>query len=369
MKRSIFVLAAVFLGLSARAHDGPEKVPPHASMPAASDPETATMQAALRKVIPLLPADQTAELAEGLPFVVPRLETLTSKVLGYAPEDDPEYKYPDQSYYPSGTIKGNISLRTVEALNVADNPKVPSQVRATLYNLFFRVVVHEIEHCMQYRRKPVFPLSKAEECPKGLCDPARIEQTRLRTEYEFAALARDFKEARSRRLVETADGGFRFDDENATRNKQDFLDAAKYLDQHPELLTSRIKNFPDRLRLAAVETEQIISETHRIMYESAYMIPLLGREYLLAQRMYSSVEAGVRDAGDPLGVPLGREHSFSNVRQEEIRRKLLFYLDFDCGRNALKEPDIIRGDYRHVVPVFEAVLGTSKCGPVMESGA
>ncbi|MBI5631515.1 MAG: hypothetical protein HY921_11605 [Elusimicrobia bacterium] len=304
--------------------------------------DEAVLDAALARVVTLLPKDQRLMLARGLQFVVGRSpKNLADTVLGWGPEDDQDYVYPSRTFYPHGSIKVNISLRMIEALRAAEELRQAAKAPGTFYDfqgkiielrwrqdeqvlavqaiddLFHRVAVHEIEHAKEYVEKPVNALSKPEQCPEGLCDAERIGDTRQKAEYEFRALRRDFE----------------------VRKLQDprvYLAAAQLLRRHSDLLTQRIKNLPERLELAAKETGVEISDFHKTYYEATHMVPSLAWAYLK-----TTAETKVEHA-----------KSLSDIQK---------YFDFNCGQNELKAKDVLTDDYPYLAPVFKATVGTSKC--------
>jgi hypothetical protein len=136
----------------------------------------------VRDAYPLLDADQQQLVRDGLVF---RAAKQIDNAFGYGPEDDPEYRYPDKTLYPKGTIKVNITpsfLSFAQGLYDKDTP-----INSIFGGLLVELVAHEIKHVQQYMAEPVLALSSAEECPKGICDDAKLEATAKKLNYEFEA--------------------------------------------------------------------------------------------------------------------------------------------------------------------------------------
>ena len=140
----------------------------------------------IRDVYPLLDPDQQQLVRDGLIF---RAAKRIGGALAYGPEDDPDYRYPDQTLYPSGTIKVNFAPSFVELIRkFYKTPKVfAPQAQHIAYAKLVEVVAHEIKHVEQYMKNPVLALARREDCPAGLCDEAKLEATQKKLEYELEA--------------------------------------------------------------------------------------------------------------------------------------------------------------------------------------
>lgn len=272
---------------------------------------------AVQAVYPKLADDHRRLIDQGLEFVVTRQEPLTSLAFGWGPEDDRDYRYPDRSFYPSGTIKVNISLQSIEILRLAKNG--PPLVQKALSDYFYAGMVHEIEHAKQYHEAPMGYVDDPERCAKGWCQEVLIDQSRSKARYEFAAIEREFTEAKSK------------------QGKGRYSEAARYLQDHPDLLTGRIKNLPELLASAAAETEEAVSDQKRMVYESAYRVPELGREYFTALQRGDANEA------------------------ERVFHQIETYFFYNC-----KIGGVMTASYTYLIPVFEGVLGPVRCRPASE---
>lgn len=176
---------------------------PTVNVEAGSEEEKAVLARSVQNVYPYLPESQQELIRKGLYFVVVSDSLLGRNAAAFGPEDDPSYRYPDTKLYPEGTIKVNIPASTLHMMRIVDGDKGSdvSQMRG----LLLEIIAHEIKHVEQYMAKPIKALSRPAECPKGVCDASRLEDTRLKLAYELEAM-RFGQEVRNAAAEKT--GGF-----------------------------------------------------------------------------------------------------------------------------------------------------------------
>lgn len=173
---------------------------------------------------PNLPKDQQALIDQGLFFVMDYNEP-PAGVLGYGPEDDPEYKYPDTKLWPEGTIKVNLTVNAFELMRVISASNDPS-VQNVFKALVLDLIGHEIKHAQQYIAHPVLALSRADQCPEGMCDPERLKDTEAKMHYEFEATQ------------------FGYDIARKKISKEEWDRAMTWLRAHRSVLGPRLVDFP-----------------------------------------------------------------------------------------------------------------------------
>lgn len=135
---------------------------------------------------PLLEKSQQDLVGQGLYFVAFYEEPFASEQVAFGPEDDPAYKYPDKTLYPKGTIKVNITMRTLAMIRVVNQISDPL-VRAMFWRRLLDLTSHEIKHVQQYMRHPVLALAAPADCPEGICDEQKTFDTEAKLSYELEA--------------------------------------------------------------------------------------------------------------------------------------------------------------------------------------
>lgn len=140
-------------------------------------------------VYPQLPQHLQQTALESVAVINHKNVQLTKTFSGWSAEDDPEYRYPDQKFYPQGTIKTNYTERFLRMLDWGERAAaINSNVALAVRRYAAAVIAHELIHAWQYHQKPVRDLNSVENsCPQGLCDEHLIEETKIKVAYEKAA--------------------------------------------------------------------------------------------------------------------------------------------------------------------------------------
>ncbi|MBI4371583.1 MAG: hypothetical protein HY552_04725 [Elusimicrobia bacterium] len=129
---------------------------------------------------------------------------LTKRYMGWGPEDDPEYEYPDTHFYPEkyvdakgvrrrGTIKANITEKFIQTMDLGtelgrNNALAAAGVR-TFGRQFF---AHEVTHERQYHAGPVQDLASVSGAVvNGLARRKVLEETKRKINYERQAFEVD----------------------------------------------------------------------------------------------------------------------------------------------------------------------------------
>jgi len=158
--------------------------------------DVALLQEALTVIYPMLPADLRVHARKVTVVANHTFVPATKLYMGWGPEDDPEYRYPDRKLFPEGTIKVNVSERAMQFLRFAHDELggIQNNEGGRVWVLGF--FVHEFTHDTQYMNRPVRDLNsgKPEEvCPEGLCDLGLVAETKLKIGYENAAFVRQLE--------------------------------------------------------------------------------------------------------------------------------------------------------------------------------
>ncbi|MDP3645853.1 MAG: hypothetical protein Q8R25_02085 [bacterium] len=196
---------------------------------AKSDPDASLLRESVVEAYPQLEENQQKLIDQGLCFIWNYDKEWAEAAMGFGPEDDPEYRYPDTSLYPAGSIKVNFTLHLMSVLKLMRASDTDLRVQTTLKKYFVEVLAHEIMHVQQYIRGPILALSSANDCPDGLCDERRLADTKTKMEYEFSAMLYGWVQGRR----------------HITSDELAFM--LEWLKDHPEMLddyTRRIKNVP-----------------------------------------------------------------------------------------------------------------------------
>ncbi len=155
---------------------------------AASAKDRQVLEHAVRDVYPDLPLSQQLLIQQGLFFVVYD-GPMAFDSDGFGPEDDPAYRYPDRTLYPTGTIMVNITRSSLLMMTRA------AQGRKKSEKAVIELLAHEIKHVEQYMNHPVRALSVAGDCPLGYCADVLLEGTKIKLSYELEATRFGFKVA------------------------------------------------------------------------------------------------------------------------------------------------------------------------------
>lgn len=136
----------------------------------------------IRDVYPFLDSDQQELVRAGLVF---KAVQAMGNAVAYGPEDDPDYRYPDRTLYPKGTIKANLAPMFFALVQKVYGEGLP--LTSSYGGMLVEIIAHEIKHVQQYIANPVFALAHAEDCPKGLCDDVKLMATHAKLQYELEA--------------------------------------------------------------------------------------------------------------------------------------------------------------------------------------
>jgi hypothetical protein len=153
--------------------------------------------AAIEMTYPRLPAYLRA-LVDELTFEIDHDDVIrangkesrpTKMFLGWSAEDDPDYRFPDRTLAPAGTIKVNFSEVFVQHVAFCESGLLKDEVAlAGCRDSVADVIAHEVLHAYQYRTAPVRDLATTPNaCPDGLCNPYAIRDTKKKIEYEREA--------------------------------------------------------------------------------------------------------------------------------------------------------------------------------------
>ena len=162
-----------------------------------SGKEIELLQAAIEDVYPQLPRE-LQEISKEIVFMISHREKgWTKLVMGWGPEDDADYRYPDTRFYPAGTIKVSFTEKTMAALALgAELSKSDPQMERSVKNFSHYIIAHELTHARQYHQAPIPDLlalhklgSVADHCQEGLLDEALLMQAEKRLKYEKEAYA------------------------------------------------------------------------------------------------------------------------------------------------------------------------------------
>jgi len=161
--------------------------------------ETELLQAAILDTYSnALPTNLKEVVESGIQFHVNHTWLPVTKMyLGWAPEDDLEYKYPDVNYCnattPNGTIKVNFSQKFMKILDLGEKLSTESTaVKEGAQAYYWVTIAHELLHAYQWHTKPVASLSMFPESCKsgnGFCSKEMILGTKEKIKYEEAAFA------------------------------------------------------------------------------------------------------------------------------------------------------------------------------------
>jgi hypothetical protein len=220
----VLLLCVVFFtGRSALAHSLP-----NINVEAKTEEERDLLSLAIRDAYFLLEKTQQNLIDQGLFFVVFYEEPFTSEFRAFGPEDDiyypHPYRYPDTTLYPKGTIKVNITLRTMDFIRITNKVKDPV-VQTVLKHVTLDLLAHEIKHAEQYMQKPVLALSVPADCPGGICDEKKTEDTKTKVGYELEATA--YGHAVGTKIIKHGDWDY----------------ASQWLKDHPELARGTRNNW------------------------------------------------------------------------------------------------------------------------------
>jgi hypothetical protein len=123
---------------------------------------------------------------------------MTKKYLGWSAEDDLDYKYPDTTFAPQGSIRIIVTEKLLKLIEYGFLKLKPeSQEYKGFISFLNEVIVHELTHAYQYSTAPVQDLMRApESCYEkdstgktGRCDDQLIQSTRKKITYEHEAMS------------------------------------------------------------------------------------------------------------------------------------------------------------------------------------
>ncbi|MBI5630463.1 MAG: hypothetical protein HY921_06225 [Elusimicrobia bacterium] len=248
---------------------------------------------------------------------------------GWSAEDDLDYKYPDKTFYPQGTIKTNYTEWLINALRFGDqwDKEYPGLKKAML-DYHGAVVVHELVHAWQYSREPVRDLASVPgSCPDGLCDEKLINETEKKIKYEREAFEAEkpFKKAMAEAMLIRL---YAYD-KHLQRYPQHFKKGGPYALLKPK------KDFQKRWRQVARDFESGKSDLEdpnvRVSYEGQY-IPARNVRALVSVRANTSLPAAdfAQACLDARKIKEETDPYFNNpYRSDELREEYPYVKDVE----------------------------------------